>query len=657
MTRSRISLQIALALALVLLLLISASTMFALHSLGKASRETREEHLHSEARLIVQQLSIFHGELRESTQKLKTLFEGRFTAGLRIASDEVAPVGGTRAPALYLGSDTLLNNDFTLVDEFRALTGGTATVFVRSGDDFVRVTTSVMKQDGTRAIGTTLDRAHPAYSRLLNGDAYIGRAVLFGRNFMTQYTPVRGADGRVIAVLYVGFDYTETQNQQFAKLGAFRIGDGGTIALRDEAGNWLIPPGGVTLDTAAGESLLSLAKQRPEGFAYQVGNAEFVAASATFEDGPWTVFVSLPMSEVDELTHSVGWQLVAGNLLAMLVAVGAVGWYLRRRLRPLGMLVAQAQALGDGNLHARSSINSNDEIGELAASFNQMGEALMSMVARIREASSQVGNRSRELAELSGDALAGIEQQASELTSMAGAVEEFSATSQNIAENMRTTQHLASQNAEQAQGGHAAMGEASSALQEIAASLAATNEMLGTLGQRSQEIGGIVGVITSIAEQTNLLALNAAIEAARAGEQGRGFAVVADEVRSLAARTREATTEISEMIGSIQSETGTAIDTMRRGNQMMEEGLHLNARVAEALSHITQQTQEAGEQFSAITQAANEQSTTATVLSGNLQGVDASNRQQRGRFVELDRTANELETLAANLRNEVERFR
>ncbi|WP_462384467.1 methyl-accepting chemotaxis protein [Pseudomonas sp. Marseille-QA0892] len=240
---------------------------------------------------------------------------------------------------------------------------------------------------------------------------------------------------------------------------------------------------------------------------------------------------------------------------------------------------------------------------------------------------------------------------------MAGAVEEFSATSQNIAENMRTTQHLASQNAEQAQGGHAAMGEASSALQEIAASLAATNEMLGTLGQRSQEIGGIVGVITSIAEQTNLLALNAAIEAARAGEQGRGFAVVADEVRSLAARTREATTEISEMIGSIQSETGTAIDTMRRGNQMMEEGLHLNARVAEALSHITQQTQEAGEQFSAITQAANEQSTTATVLSGNLQGVDASNRQQRGRFVELDRTANELETLAANLRNEVERFR
>jgi methyl-accepting chemotaxis protein len=657
MTRSRISLQLALVLALVLLLLISASTLFALHSLGKASISTREHHLHSEARLIVEQLSIFHSELRTNTQKLATLFEGRFKEGLNRRSDETVSVAGTSTPALYLGSYTQLNNDFSLVDEFRDLTGGTATVFVRDGEDFIRVTTSVTKEDGSRAIGTKLDRAHLAYAKLIGGEAYVGRAVLFGRNYMTQYTPVRDRSGNVIAVLYVGFDYTDAQNQQFAKLGSFRIGQGGTIGILDEKGQWMITPAGMTLDAQSTNMLIEKARTMPTDIQYEVGDKAFVGAAATFTEGPWTIFVSMPMDEVNQLTRSVGWQLVGGNLLAMLVAVGAVGWYLRRRLRPLGLLVAQAQKLGAGDLHARSAISSQDEVGELAASFNHMGEALLTMVSRIREASSQVGQRSRELAELSGDALSGIEQQAAELTSMAGAVEEFSATSQNIAENMRTTQSLANQNAEKAQDGQDSMGEASSALQQIAASLAATNEMLGTLGQRSQQIGGIVGVITSIAEQTNLLALNAAIEAARAGEQGRGFAVVADEVRSLAARTREATTEISEMIGSIQSETGTAIDTMRRGNQMMEEGLHLNTQVAEALSQIARQTMEAGEQFTAITQAAHEQSTTATVLSGNLQGVDSSNRQQRGRFVDLDRTANELEKLAGNLREEVERFR
>ncbi|GGK03795.1 methyl-accepting chemotaxis protein [Pseudomonas matsuisoli] len=657
MTRSRISLQLAAVLALVLLLLISASTLFALHSLGKASISTREEHLHSEARLIVEQLSIFHGELRANTQKLASLFENRFTEGLRVSANETVNVAGTDTPTLYLGSYTVLNNDFALVDEFRELTGGTATVFVRSGDDFTRITTSLTKQDGSRAIGTQLDRAHPAYALLLKGEAYVGRAVLFGRNYMTQYTPVRDAAGKVIAVLYVGFDYTDAQNQQFAKLGSFRIGSGGTIAILDEKNQWLIPQAGVSLDAQSTNTLVEGARANPSDIQYSVGGKDFVGAAATFSEGPWTVFASLPMDEVNELTRSVGWQLVGGNLLAMLIAVGAVGWYLRRRLRPLGLLVAQAQALGAGNLHARSAITSRDEVGDLATSFNQMGEALMTMVERIRDASSQVSERSRELAALSGDALAGIEQQAGELTSMAGAVEQFSATSQNIAENMRTTQSLASQNAEKAQDGQESMSEASSALQQIAESLAATNDMLGTLGQRSQQIGGIVGVITSIAEQTNLLALNAAIEAARAGEQGRGFAVVADEVRSLAARTREATTEISEMIGTIQSETGTAIDTMRRGNQMMEEGLQLNAQVAEALSQITRQTMEAGEQFTAITQAAHEQSTTSTVLSGNLQGVDSSNRQQRGRFVDLDRTANELEKLASNLIDEVKRFR
>jgi methyl-accepting chemotaxis protein len=201
------------------------------------------------------------------------------------------------------------------------------------------------------------------------------------------------------------------------------------------------------------------------------------------------------------------------------------------------------------------------------------------------------------------------------------------------------------------------MQEASTSLEQIAGSLNSTAKVIDTLGQRSQEIGSIVGTITSIAEQTNLLALNAAIEAARAGEAGRGFAVVADEVRSLASRTRQATDEISGMIASIQQETGNAISTMQEGNALMQEGLKLNANVAAALARIDEQSRSAGEQFAAITTATQEQSSTATLLSSNLQSIALGNSEQREVVSHLADTARELNALAAELTQEVDRFR
>ena len=341
----------------------------------------------------------------------------------------------------------------------------------------------------------------------------------------------------------------------------------------------------------------------------------------------------------------------------MLLAVGSAMWLLRSKLAPLGDLVRQAEALGAGDLSVRLNVSSHDEIGQLARAFNQMSQALSTMVEHIRKASQEVNSRAQALSGLSSGAYEGMEQQSGEITSMAGAVEEFSATSLNIADNMGNTERLAQENAQQTRIGRTSMDEASSSLEQIAGALNSTATVINTLGQRSQEIGGIVGVITSIAEQTNLLALNAAIEAARAGEQGRGFAVVADEVRSLASRTRQATDEISSMINSIQQETGNAISTMEQGNLLMQEGLSRNANVASALARIDEQSRSAGQQFAAITTATQEQSSTATLLSSNLQSIAMANSEQRQVVSNLALTAKELEKLAQDLRQEVDRFR
>ncbi|MDB6442031.1 Methyl-accepting chemotaxis protein [Pseudomonas sp. NFACC32-1] len=654
--RARIASQLGLALAVILAVVISGSTVFALRSLDTANLATREEHLASEARLLADQLSTFHGTLRESTQRLAGLFEKRFSAGLSVHPDQPVAVAGVQLPSLNLGN-AVLNNDFTEVDEFKQMTAGTATVFVRNGDDFVRVSTSVTKQDGTRAIGTVLDHASPAYARLMGGQSYIGRTLLFGRYYMTQYSPVRDSGGKIIAALYVGFDYTDAQNAQFENLKRFRIGQTGSLALLDEQNKWLVPPAGVQALDQASTTIQKLVKTPGKGEFWSDSAETFYSVAVPFEGGPWAVVASMPKTEINAVTWSVGTQLAIGSLLAMLLAVGAAVWLLRSKLAPLGDLVRQAEALGAGDLSVRLNVSSHDEIGQLSRAFNQMSQALSTMVEHIRKASHEVNSRAQALSGLSSGAYEGMEQQSGEITSMAGAVEEFSATSANIADNMGNTQRLAQENAQQTQIGRTSMDEASSSLEQIAGALNSTATVINTLGQRSQEIGGIVGVITSIAEQTNLLALNAAIEAARAGEQGRGFAVVADEVRSLASRTRQATDEISSMITSIQQETGNAISTMEQGNLLMQEGLSRNANVASALARIDEQSRSAGQQFAAITTATQEQSSTATLLSSNLQSIAMANSEQREVVSNLAITAKELEKLAQDLRQEVDRFR
>jgi methyl-accepting chemotaxis protein len=279
------------------------------------------------------------------------------------------------------------------------------------------------------------------------------------------------------------------------------------------------------------------------------------------------------------------------------------------------------------------------------------------MVEHIRRSSEEVNSRAQALSGLSGGAYEGMEQQSGEITSMAGAVEEFSATSLNIADNMGATQRLAQENAQQTQIGRSSMEEASSSLEQIAGALNSTATVINTLGQRSQEIGGIVGVITSIAEQTNLLALNAAIEAARAGEAGRGFAVVADEVRNLAHRTQESAQQVQTMIEELQVGARESVSTMSDSQRHSQDSVEIANLAGERLNSVTQRIGEIDGMNQSVATATEEQTAVVESINVDITEINTLNQEGVENLQATLRACSDLEQQASRLKQLVGSFR
>ena len=188
------------------------------------------ESLERDTNLIIEKLRFYDETLRNNADRLSTAFFSMLDGEFKLDATQTISIGKYESPLLLLNS-TPLNLDFSFPDEFTRLTGGTATVFVRYQDDFLRATTSLRKSDGSRAIGTLLGHNHPGYTKLMNGNRYIGRAHLFGRDYMTVYLPVQNLAGETIAILYIGFDFTEGLQTLYEHLGGLRFGEKGGVLV------------------------------------------------------------------------------------------------------------------------------------------------------------------------------------------------------------------------------------------------------------------------------------------------------------------------------------------------------------------------------------------------------------------------------------------
>lgn len=324
---------------------------------------------------------------------------------------------------------------------------------------------------------------------------------------------------------------------------------------------------------------------------------------------------------------------------------------------PVNTLAAQADRLAAGDLTVEIVCNTTDEIGHLAGSFKRMAASLRQTITRISETSALVASSSNQLQTTATQIAAGAEEVASQTTTVATASEEMSATSSDIACNCSMAADASRNTTDAAQAGAMVVQETISGMNTIAERVRQTSKTVEALGARSDQIGQIVGTIEDIADQTNLLALNAAIEAARAGEQGRGFAVVADEVRALAERTTKATREIGEMIKAIQKETGDAVKAMEEGVNEVEKGAESSHKSGVALEEILERIGEVSMQINQIATAAEEQTATTGEITSNIHQVTEVVHQTARGAEETASAAAELARQAHEMQNLVSQFK
>ncbi len=321
---------------------------------------------------------------------------------------------------------------------------------------------------------------------------------------------------------------------------------------------------------------------------------------------------------------------------------------------PLGALVGMLQdiAQGEGDLTRRLETGRRDEFGEVSTWFNRFVDNIHSIISQASSTTVQVATASNELQSTAEQIATAAEEVASQSATVATASEEMSATSNDISRNCSMASDIANRASEMADNGAQVVQETLRGMEQIAEKVRESAHTVEALGARSDQIGAIVGTIEDIADQTNLLALNAAIEAARAGEQGRGFAVVADEVRALAERTTRATREIGEMIKAIQSETGGAVASMEQGVHEVEKGMDSSRRSGDALQQILAGINEVTMQVHQIATAAEEQTAVTGEISTNIHQItDVVQQTANGAHETADAAA-----MLSKLSNDLERL-
>ncbi len=345
--------------------------------------------------------------------------------------------------------------------------------------------------------------------------------------------------------------------------------------------------------------------------------------------------------------------IITGGVLAVLA-----GWYLVRSMtRPIYMMRGVLEEMDRGDLTHQVEYQSDDEIGKMAITLNKSIATQRQMVSTVASTVEQVAAAGEEMSAITTQTSQTIEKQRSQTEQVATAMNEMTATVQEVASNITQTASAANKANEQTNEGNRVVKQTIDEINRLETQVEDSAKTINEVKQHSEAINSVLDVIKGIAEQTNLLALNAAIEAARAGEQGRGFAVVADEVRTLAGRTQESTEEINEMIEKLQNGSSRAVEVMARSLEQTKLAVDYASQSGEALQTIAQAVNEINEMSTQIASAAEEQSSVSEEINRNIVSINDMSNQTAEGASQTSIASEELARMASDLQGLVAQFK
>lgn len=580
-------------------------------------------------------------------------------------------------PVLKLNG-TVLNDSTKEVDTFsNSSKGNFATIFARNGDDYYRIATSLKKEDGSRAIGTALGKQHPAYATINEGQPFVGKATLFGKSYMTKYAPIKDGKGQVIGILFVGIDIMDSLEYMKQTIKKVVLGRTGYAYVLDakpgpEAGTLVIHPAQEgknireSVDSDGKFFIKEILEKRNGIIVYPWVNKEAGETSARdkivayneYKDWGWIIASGSYTDEIFSLATRARNIMIGATFVLTILLLTILSFYLSRIvITPLRALVADSQRIAQGDLTLEIDTRRQDEVGKVMQAMQQMVEKLRHIIGEVLIAADKISAASEHLSTTSSQVSRATEQQAHATASSSAALEQVTVSINEVSTLAKDTEESSKLTAGLSEDSVQAIREAMSDIESMAQSIGAASEQVGGLVRRSEEVGGIAGVIREIADQTNLLALNAAIEAARAGEQGRGFAVVADEVRKLAERTTRATQEIAGVIGQIQQETQQTVVGMQNVVPKIQEGMHKVGEVSGMLDRIAGEANKSQSRAVEVSNATHEQAMAANDIARNVEQVAQMTEETNATMHSNADNALQMHDMAQKLREQVAYFK